>query len=1168
MQLVADRFVVRDDGGAIDLATGHTVVLTIAAAGGCGDQTRWAVRCDALHALRHPAIAPLVDYGALGDSQRFEAWACGRMWSGAHAQAERVVHAASSFLRACGLTPGGCLSSGVHQETGRPLVLPDDEAGYPCDPPREDVPSGEAIEHCGIAHIPRRAESAIAELLDAATGPRPQVVALWGPEGAGKTSVMFELARVARLRGFVPVSVRLLGAPGADLVGGRTLLLIDDGASIGWRSLLDASIRSPRPHVLVFAGVEEVRAVHGLALERLSANALTAAIRPTRRSPPIEERVRRAVQQADGLPGRLAALLWRSGGAGADEGPVQAGHDVESPRASVDRPFRAGRHAGSPRGVCQAAERPAVYGGEDIADIQAVGPPNAPRWPVPGELAALRRQMQAAMRHLETGRHAPGDRGLRQAIGSLARRDDWANAGRGALALAASLLKRGRPRDAQSTLDEARGHWARAREDAPLVDVATLAGVAWTDLARLDEAEGVLASAIGAARSNADTARVALATLALARCLFWRGRYADADQALTPLMNAALSDCTAVRLTVMASRVAVGMRDYGRAVSSAADAVGRAQAIGDARLSAEAACGAAFAHLAVGDVDAVERDLTACVAAARTARDPLRAIRARLILAEQARRSNRRPTAAALLHRLKNVAPGSLPPIVHARCDLLNDLLSAPTTPTPAIAARHVAATGLTALMLFLPAADATGRSAGTFDVSVDDFVDILHLCQSAEEESAVLKAVCGRLQHQLRAVAVAFFGLAGASCLPIASEGGRIECGIAERAIAGGIAIAPHQCEDRIEAAAPVRYGGSTIGVVAARWTLGASHDVSRAPTVLTMAAAAAGPAVSAVVARRVRTASPAATELLGISPAIAEVRRAVERGAGAPFAVLIEGESGCGKELVARGLHRGGPRRDRPICTLNCAALPDDLVESELFGHARGAFTGAVAERPGVFEEAHTGTLFLDEIGELSLRAQAKVLRVIQDGELRRIGENVSRRVDVRIVSATNRDLRQEAAAARFRLDLLYRLDVIRIAVPPLRDRPEDIAVLVEHFWREATGRIGSRATLSAAAVAALARYDWPGNVRELQNVLAALAVRSPKRGVVPPAALPPQFGEVRRTETWRLDEARRTFEERFVRAALVRTGGRRTQAAAELGVTRQGLIKLMTRLGIDNK
>jgi transcriptional regulator with GAF, ATPase, and Fis domain len=249
-----------------------------------------------------------------------------------------------------------------------------------------------------------------------------------------------------------------------------------------------------------------------------------------------------------------------------------------------------------------------------------------------------------------------------------------------------------------------------------------------------------------------------------------------------------------------------------------------------------------------------------------------------------------------------------------------------------------------------------------------------------------------------------------------------------------------------------------------------------------------------------------------------------------------------------------------------LNCAALPDDLVEAELFGHSRGAFTGAIAERPGVFEEAHGGTLFLDEIGELSLRAQAKVLRVIQDGELRRVGENISRRVDVRIVAATNRDLRAEAAASRFRQDLLYRLDVIRILVPPLRERRDDEALLAEHFWREATARVGSRAALAAATIAALARYDWPGNVRELQNVLAALAVRTPRRGVVPPAALPPSFGEGRTVESCRLDAARRTFEERFVRAALARAGGHRRRAAAELGVTRQGLTKLMTRLGIE--
>ena len=216
-------------------------------------------------------------------------------------------------------------------------------------------------------------------------------------------------------------------------------------------------------------------------------------------------------------------------------------------------------------------------------------------------------------------------------------------------------------------------------------------------------------------------------------------------------------------------------------------------------------------------------------------------------------------------------------------------------------------------------------------------------------------------------------------------------------------------------------------------------------------------------------------------------------------------------------------------------------------------------------MFEEAHGGTLLLDEIGELAPRAQAKVLRVIQDGELRRIGENVSRRVDVRVVSATNRDLRQEVAAGRFRLDLHYRLDVIRIVVPPLRERREDIAVLAEHFWQDAAARVGSRATLAAPTLAALARYDWPGNVRELQNVLASLAVRTPRRGVVPPEC---PGSAVRRAALRRRGAAGRRPP--HVRGTVRPRGAgpqRRPAArtAEELGVTRQGLTKLLTRLGI---
>ncbi len=249
-----------------------------------------------------------------------------------------------------------------------------------------------------------------------------------------------------------------------------------------------------------------------------------------------------------------------------------------------------------------------------------------------------------------------------------------------------------------------------------------------------------------------------------------------------------------------------------------------------------------------------------------------------------------------------------------------------------------------------------------------------------------------------------------------------------------------------------------------------------------------------------------------------------------------------------------------------MNCAALSDELFEAELFGHSRGAFTGAVAERKGLFEEADGGTLLLDEVAELTPRAQAKLLRAIQEGEIRRVGENFPRAVDVRLVASTNRPLRGAADEGRFRRDLLYRLDVVRIVVPPLRDRVEDIPALAAHFWQAATSRLGSRATLSPAAITALARYDWPGNIRELQNVIAALAVSAGQRGSVGPASLPAVVaGAAARTATT-LEQARMVFEARYVRAALARSGGRRGEAARELGVTRQGLAKLLVRLSIE--
>jgi transcriptional regulator with PAS, ATPase and Fis domain len=355
-------------------------------------------------------------------------------------------------------------------------------------------------------------------------------------------------------------------------------------------------------------------------------------------------------------------------------------------------------------------------------------------------------------------------------------------------------------------------------------------------------------------------------------------------------------------------------------------------------------------------------------------------------------------------------------------------------------------------------------------------------------------------------------------------------------------------------------------VAAIVARWPIDRVPP-AQARELLELTAAVAATRVDGMraAAREVASASIAIPELVGSSAAIADVRRAVARAAVAPFSVLIEGESGSGKELVARALHQLSPRRERRFCDVNCAALPDDLLESELFGHTRGAFTGAMSDRAGLVEEADGGTLFLDEVADLSPRAQAKLLRVLQQQEVRRVGATFSRKVDIRVVSAANRDMRTEVAAGRFRQDLLYRLDVVRIRVPPLRERPEDIAALADQVWRAAAERVGSQATLAHGVLTALARYHWPGNVRELQNVLAGVAVSAPARGQVKAGLLPAFITGAVAPSTTRLADARDQFERKFIELALARAGGRRSRAAHELGLSRQGLLKMMGRLGL---
>ena len=353
-------------------------------------------------------------------------------------------------------------------------------------------------------------------------------------------------------------------------------------------------------------------------------------------------------------------------------------------------------------------------------------------------------------------------------------------------------------------------------------------------------------------------------------------------------------------------------------------------------------------------------------------------------------------------------------------------------------------------------------------------------------------------------------------------------------------------------------------FGTLLARWaSVPAATELPWFAGLLRAAAVVCYPDLRLTAVQALEVEMARADGLLGESAEMHVLRAAISRVASAPYPVLIEGESGVGKELVARALHRAGPRRAGRFCAINCAALTDELFEAELFGHVRGGFTGAVTDRAGLFEEADRGTLFLDEVGELSARAQAKLLRVAQEGEIRRVGESRVRKVDVRLMAATNRTLEAEVSAGRFRQDLFFRLAVVRLAVPPLRRRAEDIGPLARHFWTRALTLTGGRATLGAATVNVLVRHTWPGNVRELQNVVAALAVRAPRRGIVGPTLLPAEIASCQDFNPLTLVAARQEFERRYVRAAMQRAGGRISLAARELGLSRQGLAKLLKRV-----
>jgi DNA-binding NtrC family response regulator len=331
----------------------------------------------------------------------------------------------------------------------------------------------------------------------------------------------------------------------------------------------------------------------------------------------------------------------------------------------------------------------------------------------------------------------------------------------------------------------------------------------------------------------------------------------------------------------------------------------------------------------------------------------------------------------------------------------------------------------------------------------------------------------------------------------------------------------------------------------------------------------------VSRALAHRQQAAAAAASPnepvpagIIGRTAGMLAVYKQIAYAADSAVPVLIQGESGTGKELVARAIHAHGRRASRPFVALNCGAVPETLLESELFGHTRGAFTGAIADRKGVFEQAHGGTVFLDEIGETSPAMQVRLLRVLQDGEVRPVGAGRTVHVDARVVAATNVDLERAVAEQRFRQDLFYRLSVIVITLPPLRDRREDIPLLVEQFLQNAAARTGKQATIAPEAVAALAEYRWPGNVRELENTIERLVVFT--RGHITVDDLPeplsakPRLEEQLFRDLPTLDE----LERRYLLHVLQAVGGNRSRAAEALGIDRRTLYRMAERFGIDLK
>ncbi len=960
----------------------------------------------------------------------------------------------------------------------------------------------------GMRLLPRRALLLFGELLEEASAGQPRAVDCAAEPGAGATTFLQAVAADGRRRGFAPVSLVVLERYPllVRLLDGRHALLLSDGrlpARAGEQWLLRLTRACAAGHVLLRLGPARAWSDARLRLSPFGADELMKAASIYPPGSLASRAVSEAAARSGGLPGPFVDAL------------------------------RFGRTAAVALRVAEA--RAAYAPGAEPADS---GSRIEHPW---ADMLAAADRLSAA------GRRAAAERDLRQIAAGAARRDRSHVAAAAELRLGWMLAGRGRL-DAAQALFAARGH---AVDDPFAIESALgLAGI-HVERGALEAAESLLRAA-----RALDPVR---ASLALARCLYWQGRYAEVERCLTPVgtvvdpLARAAADC-------LRARVALAEEDLPRAARLAGAALRVAEGHGSSDLGARALEVLMASHGKVAHRDAVRHHASAAIAAARRAGTLVRIPRIRAAALEAIHACGVDPGRRAV-DRLLAVAPRVVP-LTRARLWLMGARVHPSARDRQQYAERvrsFVTATG--ARSLIVPGTETPAVTLGA------ELARLVHLQDTSADPGTLLQALGGWLQDRTGARAVHIVDRDG---VRVACAGPSDPITAARRVLVTCAPQPPWDAGDGIEAAVPLRAAKQVIGSLAARWTLARTPERDGF-LLVTAAAAFAVPALGALLERRAQAPARAdADGIVGRSPGIVRLRETVARAGGSPFPVLIEGESGSGKELVARAIHAASPRRSRACVAINCAALSDDLLEAELFGHARGAFTGAHADRAGLFEQADAGTLFLDEVSELSPRAQAKLLRVLQDGEVRRVGENLTRRADVRVVAASNRNLEDDVRAGRFRRDLLFRLAVIRIAVPALRERPEDIPLIAAHCWQAATERAGSRAALGAAALAALARYDWPGNVRELQNVMAALAVQVPRGrvGAEQVTALVDRApaGADPSTSGTSLEEARQAFDRRFVAAALARCGGRHAAAARELGVSRQGLAKLMRRLSIQ--